>query len=279
MKHIATTALALCVALILSCSDAANETVDVGQSQTPLVSNFTVTNGSVQLPPDATHLCHATKFTCSGAHLNLPPIGFGVYTDGGWLHVGASSTTVPGYAVALPNYTSGQNAKGNCRVDVQCDQWANFHGTAGGVSPETEMHWFYSGGSPAFENGAVTMAWGLDVACFISHTYGMSNVGERVEIIPGAVGGWNWQLQVAGFRSIAGSSRCAWLGRPVQAWQFLQATPSGPGISTISPSNGVCFITDMEGVVDDGTVRIVGNPMRLEAVGQVTKAKAACTTY
>ncbi|HMJ52091.1 MAG TPA: hypothetical protein VK540_08440, partial [Polyangiaceae bacterium] len=84
MKHIATVALALCVALILSCSDVADETVATAeQSQTQLVSNFTVTNGSVQLPPDATHLCHATKFTCSGAHLNLPPIGFGVYTDGG----------------------------------------------------------------------------------------------------------------------------------------------------------------------------------------------------
>jgi hypothetical protein len=272
MKHV----LLAVLLTVVGCASADLEPV-AEQEQAVCGSTCTVTalNQTVTaptLPQASTHLCTLSYVTCAGGHSSSPLLNWGIPMNGA--HVGGSNEAV----FAWPNYPPG-GGNGTCRADVQCDQWSNFHGTPGttSVSPTFSVGpWAHpSGPNPVYASGTSTVPWGWDLPCFLTQTWGLY-LGEKAEVATDA-SGWNWALNASGYRGLGASMRCAWLGRPVNYWQLITATPNNPGVSGMTPSNGKCFIVDIEGNLDDGGVKLVGNPIQLEAWGGVTLAKAQCT--
>lgn len=281
MNHRTHWALACIAALCLfatACSDAGvneSSTVDtVSEQAEPLVYNYTATNGCTSLPSPSQYFCHVTRMVSSGGHslqVLFPPYGL---PAAGSL-IGGDTSSV------CARTNAGQTAPNtNARIDVQCDSWFNFHGnsSAGYTYTGAGLSWTHPGYA-SWVGGVQPLNRPFpDEICDLTYLGSFSWPDERA-VLYVSPSTWLWELQVSGWKSLSGGARCATLGRPVSNHQWLNATPGRPGVSSLSPSQGVCLIYDVTGSLDDGGVRIVGNPMQLEASGTIVNAKAYCIAY
>jgi hypothetical protein len=180
---------------------------------------------------------------------------------------------------AVSAYANGHlnppDPNSHARIDMQCDSWTNFHGNSSAGYVATGWLAWASTGALQYVSGVQPLA-SADNVCFLTGLDSLSVTGEMAQLaIPS--GSYTWQLEASGFRALSAGARCVSLGRPISNYQWLD-TASNP-YSTLSPYAGVCLIYNVTDNIDDGGVRITGNPMRLEISGGVTRAKAACFPY
>jgi hypothetical protein len=236
------------------------------------VTNFSAVNGIVTTKPTSTHFCHATRFVASGGHQGAPVLTWGIPI------YGAVFTTTDGAASARTN--GGHGAGGNARVDVQCDDWFNFHGNAtaqmvtgvsltwpqGSVNPPTNLV------------QGTAQAYYQDSACWLSILNSLSITGEQAGLIV-SDNPWTYTLKAQGWAELQARADCAWLGRHITSKHWLTSTIASSAMSTLTPAQGVCLIMSVKGNIDDGQVRIVTHStgvMMLNITGQVSEATAVC---
>jgi hypothetical protein len=274
----------LCAVLAIGCGsvNVAEET----EEQTQLLScsantcRGSVTNGSTPLPSENTYLCAPIMMSGSGAHSQSPLMSWGVPAWGAAHSITASASS-PSMA-AIPNSGhQGSPKQGQAVIETQCDRWTNFtSGATNGYSGTFLKMWNWQGTLTPQYVSDTHLLWDLNSVCWLN-SLNSFYYGERAWLdVPN---GWNWNLNVHGYKELGAGARCAWLGSvpdwPNSVW--LDATTGAPQDSMIPINSGRCFTYNVEGNLDDGYwihSRASGT-WALEVSGGVTRAWAYCVWY
>lgn len=274
MKHIVTMALALCVALAaFACSS--SEFEPVGEQASAVNTFYTSTNATTSNVPTDTQVCHPIAIRGIGANSQSFILPGNVPECGGSALVNPSN-----WQSSWPNVCQPQGSRqGTMILSTMCEPLSNFHGnlSLAAISNTTVLSWGGNGALQAVSGSA--RLWNVASACWLTGVASMSVGNEYASLTQS---GGDWFLNMAGFRSLTGMARCAYLGRHVLAYGQALATTSIRNVSTgMASSQGTCFITQIDGNVGDGGVELsqTTGTWRLIITGGITAARAHCVTY
>lgn len=269
--------LALTTSLLIACSgtdDAGLGDAGIGQQSQPVATFYFANNSTLSNVPTGTQFCAPTFMSGTDAASQSNILPYNVPECGGAALISSNS------ASAWPNHcvNPASARQGQMSMTVMCEPLSAYHGvpSQAAVSP-IYIQSFAPTGLLEAVSGSSTL-WNTVSACWLNGAQSL-DVGNEYVWLTAPNG--NWQLNVQGFRSIAGSAQCAYFGRNVGSYVYASGTPGNVGHTGMSTSLGRCWPIEIDGQLDQGGWRLnTGTGFwDIEVWGGLSYVKVACTTY
>jgi hypothetical protein len=258
-------------------SDVEPEPEPVGVQSQAAVTYIMAWNSFTSLPNLQTHICHPVSIQGQGANSQSHILPGSVPACGGTMGIGPTSVTAYPNACVVPIH----DQQGSMSTLIRCQPKSDF-GAVTFADAEAFHMWNYTHGvlepvSAGVQMSQLVPSFNSYNACFLSGLGHMSVGNEYAWITYSGTHAW---LNAQGYKGLSARGRCVRLGRAGGPVATVHAWPGTPGTG-ISVASGVCFLTQVNGAVDNGGVILgeTGGTWSLAVNGSVGYARAECYTY